>query len=86
MLDERDVRRADERARAALEAGEFHTEFTRAKIETIRDWLVTEGGMEATRPDLAPFIEAATLVQESFAQERGEGFTALLNTVRAAAQ
>ena len=73
-------------ARAALEAGEFHTEFTRAKIETIRDWLVTEGGMEATRPDLAPFIEAATLVQESFAQERGEGFTALLNTVRAAAQ
>ncbi|MCK0168858.1 TRAP transporter substrate-binding protein [Jannaschia sp. S6380] len=71
--------------RAAREAGEFHTEYMIGRIEEVREWLSTEGGMSITRPDRAAFIEAAQTVQESFAAERGEDFKALLDEIRAAA-
>ena len=71
--------------RAAREAGEFHTDYTIEQIETVREWLTTEGGMEITRPDTAPFIEAAQAVQQEAADERGEDFADLVAQIRAAA-
>ncbi len=71
--------------RAASEAGQYHTEYTIEKIEGVREWLSTEGGMEITRPDRAEFIAAAQSVQQTVAEERGEAFTALLDQIRAAA-
>jgi TRAP-type C4-dicarboxylate transport system substrate-binding protein len=56
------------------------------EIEEIRGWLSTEGGMEMTRPDRAPFIAAAQTVQQSVASERGQAFTDLVNAIQAAAE
>lgn len=72
--------------RAAAEAGEYHTQLKLKEIEEIRAWLSTEGGMAMTRPDRAPFIEAAQKVQQSFASERGEEFTELVDAIQAAAK
>ncbi|MBB4301037.1 tripartite ATP-independent transporter DctP family solute receptor [Rhodobium orientis] len=72
--------------RAAKEAGEYHTEITLQQTEEIRNWLVTEGGMEMTRPERAPFIKAAQKVQQEFAAKRGEAFTDLVNAIQAAAE
>ncbi|MGP1394791.1 MAG: TRAP transporter substrate-binding protein [Inquilinaceae bacterium] len=71
--------------RAALEAGQFHTEYMIKKIESVRTWLSTEGGMQISRPDRAEFIEAAQTVQHQVASERGDEFRALLDQIRAAA-
>ncbi len=86
FMDGLDDSQRDAVSRAAQEAGQYHSDYTRAKIETIRDWLVAEGGMKVTRPDTTPFIEAATRVQESFAAERGDDFGNLVKSVRAVAQ
>ncbi|WP_300064474.1 TRAP transporter substrate-binding protein [uncultured Roseobacter sp.] len=72
--------------RAADEAGKFHTEHMIAKIESVRGWLSTEGGMAMTRPDRADFINAAKTVQDKFASERGDNFVDLLERISAAAQ
>lgn len=72
--------------RAANEAGAYHTEIKLAEIEGIRDWLSNEGGMKVTRPDRAPFIEAAQKVQQDFAAERGPDFLELVNAIQAAAE
>lgn len=72
--------------RAASETGEYHTEYMIGRIEEVREWLSTEGGMAITRPDRTAFIEAAQTVQEEFAAERGEEFKALLDQIRAAAE
>lgn len=71
--------------RAASEAGAFHTDYMIGRIEEVREWLSTEGGMSITRPDRTAFIEAAQSVQEEFAAERGADFKALLDQIRAAA-
>ena len=70
--------------RAAREAGAFHTDYMIDRIEEVREWLSTEGGMSITRPDRTEFIEAARPVQENFAAERGEDFKMLLDEIRAA--
>lgn len=72
--------------RAASEAGQFHTTYMIDRIEELRTWLSTEGGMELTRPDRAEFIAAAQAVQESVAEDRGPEFTALLEQIRGAAE
>ncbi len=72
--------------RAAREAGQFHTTYMIDRIEEVRTWLSTEGGMEITRPDRAEFIAAAQGVQEMIAEERGPEFRALLDEIRAAAE
>ncbi len=72
--------------RAAAEAGAYHTELKISEIESIREWLSTDGGMTMTRPDRAPFIEAAQKVQQAFAAERGDDFTDLVNAIQAAAE
>ena len=72
--------------RAAGEAGKFHTEHMINRIENVREWLSTEGGMEITRPERADFIAAAQTVQKQVADERGEEFSALLDRIRSAAK
>jgi tripartite ATP-independent transporter DctP family solute receptor len=72
--------------RAASEAGDFHMDYMVGKIEEVRTWLTTEGGMEMTRPDRAEFIAAAETVQKTVADERGEAFAALLKEIRDAAK
>ncbi len=72
--------------RAAAEAGEYHTALKLEEIEGIRGWLSSEGGMEMTRPDRAPFVAAAQEVQQSFAADRGQEFTDLVNAIQAAAE
>ncbi len=72
--------------RAAAEAGAYHTDLKIAEIESIREWLSTEGGMAMTRPERAPFIAAAQQVQQGFAAERGDDFTDLVNAIQAAAE
>lgn len=69
--------------RAAKEAGEYDTEQQLKATEEVRAWLVGEGGMTATEPDLEPFVAAAQKVQEDFAAERDESFNALLEQLRA---
>nr|WP_306265574.1 TRAP transporter substrate-binding protein [Pararhizobium sp. IMCC3301] len=72
--------------RAADEAGEFHMQYMIGRIEEVRTWLATEGGMEVTRPDRTAFIAAAETVQQEVAAERGEAFAALLKEIRDAAK
>ena len=72
--------------RAAREAGAYHTEYSANKIEEVRTWLETEGGMEVTRPDRAQFIEAAKGVQQMIAKERGQDFVDLVDEIQAAAE
>lgn len=72
--------------KAAAEAGEYHTQLKLKEIEEIRTWLSTEGGMAMTRPERGPFIEAAQTVQQSFAADRGDEFTDLVDAIQAAAQ
>jgi tripartite ATP-independent transporter DctP family solute receptor len=71
--------------RAAREAGQYHTKHMIDKIESVRTWLSTEGGMQMTRPDRTEFIKAAQTVQQQVAKERGEDFQALLDHIRSAA-
>lgn len=73
-------------ARAAGEAAVHHREVMGASVAEIRRFLTEEGGMQATYPDKAPFIEAAMRVQDRFAAERGAEFQALLADIRAVAR
>lgn len=70
---------------AAEEAGDYQTEVVTKRTDEVRHWLVTEGGMEATRPDRAPFIAAAQKVQAKFAEEGGPQFRELVDQIQAAA-
>lgn len=76
----------EEVQRAADEAGAYHMEYMTNRIEEVRTWLSTEGGMQMTRPDPAEFIAAAEIVQQEVAAERGEAFAALLKEIRDAAK
>lgn len=72
--------------RAADDAGAFHTEHMISKIESVRGWLSTDGGMTMTRPDRTDFIAAAKTVQDRFAEERGADFVDLLERIASAAE
>ncbi len=71
--------------RAAKEAGAYHRETMSAQIADVRRFLGEEGGMTVTYPDKTPFIEAAQRIQDKYAEERGEEFTAFVEAVRNAA-
>jgi tripartite ATP-independent transporter DctP family solute receptor len=71
---------------AADKAGKELREQIANETEEVRNWLVTEGGMEMTRPDKAAFIEAAKKVQQDFAEQRGEDFVDLVSKIQAAAE
>jgi len=72
--------------RAADDAGIEMRNQVQTETEEIREWLATEGGMAMTRPDKAAFIAAAQVVQQSFADERGEDFVELVEQIRQTAQ
>lgn len=68
---------------AAEEAGVYHREEMAARIEDIRTFLTTEGGMETAEFDRSGFIEAGLRVQDRFAADKGEDFIALVEAIRA---
>lgn len=72
--------------RAATEAGEHQTAVVTKRTDDVRAWLTDEGGMSATYPDRAPFIEAAKTVQAKFAAEGGPEFSELLAKIQAIAK
>lgn len=72
--------------RAAQEAGEHQTAVVTERIAEERTWLTADGGMDATRPERAPFIEAAKQVQAKFADEADSKFRELLDKIQAAAE
>lgn len=90
LASDRFIGKLDERQKeavfkAASEAGKFHTAYTIDKIEKVREWLSTEGGMKVTRPDRKPFIAAAQTVQQTVARERGKEFVKLVDEIQKAA-
>jgi tripartite ATP-independent transporter DctP family solute receptor len=78
----------DQRAavqRAADEAGQFMYDFMRDDLDSLRTWLVEQGGMTRHDPDRAPFIAAAQKIQDEVASGASDQFRALLTEIRAAA-
>ena len=73
--------------RAAREAGIYHKEFMAEQVGEIRTFLTTEGqgGMKTSELDKTDFIAAAQRVQDRYAAEKGEDFTALVKSIRDAA-
>lgn len=69
--------------RAAKEASAYQAEIIQSGEEEVRAWLRDEGGMTLHSPEKAPFIEKAMTVQDSFAEDRGEDFKALIEKIRA---
>lgn len=76
----------DELRRAADAAGAALAKEVAEETETIREWLVQEGGMAMTVPDKTDFVAAAKMVQDEFAAKRGDDFTALVKKIQSAAQ
>ena len=72
--------------RAATDASAEFTVEVETETQEVRDWLVSEGGMEMTTPDKAEFIEAAKGVQKTFAEERGDDFVELVTAIQNAAE
>ncbi len=72
--------------RAAKEASEHQTDIVTKRIDAVRTWLTSEGGMTATQPNRAAFIAAAKTVQAEFAAKGGDKFTELLSKIQAAAE
>ena len=72
--------------RAATDAGIEMRKQVATETEDVRNWLVNEGGMKMTRPDLTDFVEAAKVVQNDFAEKRGAEFVELVGKIQAAAE
>lgn len=72
--------------RAANDAGEEFAAEVANETQEIRDWLVSEGGMAMTTPDKADFVEAAKVVQQEFAESRGEEFVQIVKAIQDAAE
>jgi TRAP-type C4-dicarboxylate transport system substrate-binding protein len=72
--------------RAATDAGIEMRNQVATETEDVRNWLVNEGGMKMTRPDLTDFVEAAKGVQNEFAEKRGADFVELVGKIQAAAE
>lgn len=68
---------------AAKEAQAHQREVLSAQTEDVRAELEAQG-MAITRPDKAPFIEAARTVQDKIAAEKGDEFSAYVDKIRAA--
>ncbi|WP_372922159.1 TRAP transporter substrate-binding protein [Roseovarius sp.] len=71
---------------AAAEAGVHHRKEMAARIDDIRTFLTTEGGMETAEFDRSGFIEAGLRVQDRYAADKGEAFIALVEAIRAEAE
>lgn len=78
----------DQRAavmRAAREAGIYQKEEMTRQVGEIRAFLIGEGGMETAEFDRSDFIAAGQRVQDNYAADKGDDFTALVAAIRAAA-
>lgn len=71
--------------KAADEAGAYMYDFMKDDLDSLRAWLVNEGGMTRSDPDRAPFIKAAQKIQDQFSKDASPEFIALLKEIRAAA-
>ena len=67
---------------AAREAGAYQKKVVTEQVSEIRKFLTTKGGMETAEVEKADFIAAAQKVQDSFAADKGEEFTALVKAIR----
>ncbi len=67
---------------AAREAGAYQKKVVTEQVSEIREFLTTKGGMETAEVDKADFIAAGQKVQDSFAADKGEEFTALVKAIR----
>ncbi len=72
--------------RAAREAGIYQKEEMTSQVGEIRAFLTGEGGMQTAEFDRTDFIAAGQRVQDRYAAEKGDVFTALVNEIRAAAE
>lgn len=70
--------------RAARDAGIYQKEEMNRQVQEIRDFLIGEGGMETAEFDRSDFIAAGQRVQDRFAADKGDEFTALIDAIRAA--
>ncbi len=72
--------------RAARDAGIYQKQEMTKQVDEIRAFLTGEGGMKTAEFDRTDFIAAGQRVQDRYASEKGDEFTALVNAVRAAAE
>lgn len=86
LMGKLDDAQRDAVTRAAKDAGIFQKEQMTSEVDDIRTFLITEGGMETAEFDRSDFIEAGLRVQDRYATDKGEDFTALLDQIRAAAK
>ncbi len=68
--------------RAAKDAGLYQKQEMSSRIAGIREFLTTAGGMKTTEFDRADFIAAGQRVQDRYATEKGEEFTAFVQSIR----
>ncbi|WP_271273132.1 TRAP transporter substrate-binding protein [Aliamphritea hakodatensis] len=68
--------------RAAKDAGLYQKQEMSSRIAGIREFLTTAGGMKTAGFDRADFIAAGQRVQDRYATEKGEEFTAFVQSIR----
>ena len=85
IMSKLDADQRDAVMRAARDAGAYHKQEMGSQIAGIREFLTTEGGMKTVDFERAGFIAAGQRVQDRYASEKGESFTAFVNAIRAAA-
>ena len=85
IMDRLDDTQREAVMRAAREAGVHHKEEMSRRIGEIRAFLTGEGGMKTAEFDRSDFIAAGQRVQDRYAAEKGDDFTALVTAIRAAA-
>jgi|TARA_B110000003_G_C16643174_1_gene530972 tripartite ATP-independent transporter DctP family solute receptor len=71
--------------RAARDAGIYQKEKMTRQVTEIRKFLLGEGGMKTVDFDRSHFIAAGQRVQDNYAADKGDDFTALVTAIRAAA-
>lgn len=71
--------------RAARDAGIYQKEEMTRQVTEIREFLLGEGGMKTVDFDRTDFIAAGQRVQDNYAADKGDDFSALVTAIRAAA-
>lgn len=84
MMAKLDDDQKDAVLRAARDAGIYQKEEMSRQVGEIRAFLTGEGGMTTTEFDRTDFIAAGQRVQDRYAADKGEAFTAVVAAIRAA--
>jgi tripartite ATP-independent transporter DctP family solute receptor len=85
MMGKLDDDQRDAVMRAARDAGIYQKEEMTRQVTEIREFLLGEGGMKTVDFDRTDFIAAGQRVQDNYAADKGDDFTALVAAIRAAA-